>query len=699
MLFAFFAVGAVFVSYGIWASTFDMEAVKEMPSRSTVFDMDGKIYSRLQGENRIVVPLKSVAPVFVDALLAREDSRFYKHRGVDPIGILRAIARNLIARSSVQGASTITQQLARNSFPERISYHTKNAHRKMLEAFVSSRIEQTYTKEQILEHYMNRIYFGSGVYGIEAASLAYFGKHASELSLSESAMLAGMIRGPGLYSPFTHLQRALGGRDAVLKRMVKLGKISETQAEDAKEAKLNITKKRSLGAQQNYAMDAVQRDLVDLLPEEQRADGGLKIYTSIDPSLQKAAEVAVDSELRKIEGRSGYQHPKRSDFSQEDKDEEAQTPYLQGALVAIDNRNGAIRALVGGRDYSESKLNRAIPSKPQRSVGSTFKPFVYAAAFEKGMLPGMWIDDGALAKGEIRGAANWSPENSDGTFKGTLRAEEGLIQSRNTVSVRVGQFAGLDEVGKVAEASGLPGMPHQPSAFLGAFELNLVQLTSGYTVFPNAGLRRAPYLIERIDDASGEIIYRAPHSQAKAIDPGAAWLVTGALTKVMERGTASTARSMGWTKAAAGKTGTTNDFDDAWFVGYTNSLTCGVWVGLDMPKTIIKKGYGAALALPIWVRTMNAASSQRYPAPAFKSSIPLKRVSVCSVSNGLATAGCNQAGADYSVELPVSMIPRGPCRIHRGSVLADQKPAEEKPEKKSGNGGVFRSFKRFFSGD
>jgi penicillin-binding protein 1A len=684
---------AVCLVYGFWASSYDLTQVREMSERSTIFDMDGKVYSRLQGENRVTVKLEDVSPYFVKALLAREDSRFYKHRGVDPIGVMRAMVRNVGRGSAREGASTLTQQLARNSFP----LGGKNIHRKILEAFVSLRMEQHFTKNEILEAYVNRIYFGSGVYGIETASLAYFGKHAKDLKLGEAAMISGIIRAPTYFSPQRNLKGAAKQRNQVLERMAKLDYITEAQAEAAKAAPLVVAKKKTVSTQENYAMDAVRRELDLLLTDEQRGDGGLKIYTTIDPALQRAAQTALDSELTKVEQRPGYKHPKRSSFSAEAKAQELSTPYLQGALVAIDNRSGALRAIVGGRDFQESKYNRAIQPEAARQVGSTFKPFVYAAAFQRGMLPGAMIDDGPIARGEIRTASNWTPENSDGTFKGPMRAEEGLIHSRNTMSVRVGERAGLDSIGKLAGSCGIEGMPRQASVYLGAFEQTVADLTSAYAVFANNGMRRQNYIIERIDDANGETIYRCAHVQTRAIDPGTAWLTTQAMQKVFERGTAASAKSMGFSKPAAGKTGTTNDFRDAWFVGFTSSLTCGVWVGLDRPETIVSKGYGAALALPVWVDVMNAASQQRYPAQPLRCPEPTRRVTVCSTTSELATNGCERAGAAYTIEVPESRVPRGLCPAHRGSAIAgsdrDSQPRRSVPQT------IFRSFKKFFGGE
>lgn len=702
VLSALVMVLLVCLVYGFWASSFDLKEIQEMSERSTVFDMDGKVYSRLQGENRVTVKLAQVSPYFIKALLSREDSRFYDHHGVDPFGILRAIFKNLTHGSAKEGASTLTQQLARNSYPEGLGAR-KSIHRKVLEAFVSVRIEQNYSKDQILEFYVNRIYFGSTVYGIETASQTYFGKHASDLTLSEAALIAGLIRAPSYFSPLKNLKGATRERDTVLRRMAKLGKISEDEAAKAKAAPVVLAKKRPASAQDNYAMDMVRREMEELLSDEQRQDGGMKIYTTLDPALQKTAESAIDVELTKVESRPGYKHPRKSEFSAQAKAEEQDTPYLQGALVVIDNRSGGIRAIVGGRDFSESKYNRAIAAKATRQIGSTFKPFVYAAAFDKGLLPGTAIDDGPIARGEVRQAANWAPENSDGTYKGVMRAEEGLIQSRNTMSVRIGERAGMNEIARVAAAVGIENMPRLPAIYLGAFESNVADLTAAYTVFANNGVRKQSYIIERIDDAAGETIYRAAHIQSKALDPGVAWLLTSTMIKVLERGTAAAAKTLGFARPAAGKTGTTNDFKDAWFVGYTTSLTCGVWVGLDKPETIMQKGYGSALALPIWVDIMKAASAQRYPASNFQPPAPLRRVTVCSVSNQLATSGCDHAGTDYAIDLPESRIPREACGVHRGNVLAQGAASSGDDngnnQKRSVPQSIFRSFRKFFGGD
>lgn len=673
------------VVYAFWASTFDMQAVNKMPEWCAVYDLDGKLYSRLRGENRIIVSRDEVSPDFEKALLAREDTRFFKHNGVDPFGILRAIVRNVMSLHAREGASTITQQLARNSYMEGIGT-ARSIHRKVLEAFVALRIEQNFTKRQILENYMNRIYFGSGYWGVETASQAYFGKPAAKLNLSESAMLVGLIRSPNRFSPFKNPKGALAQRDAVLERMHGLEMITSSQLESAKRSRPVIQKKPPNIAQDNYAMDLVRRDLDVLLTNEQLDSGGLKIYTTIDPALQRTATSAVDAQLGKIEQRSGYPHPRKAQYTAEDRKALKPTPYLQGALVLIDNRDGGIRAIVGGRDYADSHFNRAVDG--QRQVGSTFKPFVYAAAFDAGLLPVVNIDDSRIRPGELRTASGtWNPDNSDNTYRGLMPAEDGLILSRNTMSVRVGDRAGFDELQRVSGAVGLGEVPRGAASFLGSFETSLRDLTVAYSVFPNNGTRRQSYIIERIDDAEGNVLYRAAHIEAPALDPAVTWMVSSILSKVVERGTAAVARSLGFNKSAGGKTGTTNDYRDAWFVGYTKSLTCGVWVGLDQPQTIVPRGYGAALALPIWTTVMNAAPAARYPATKFQPPVELRRVEICSESGGLATARCSYAGTARVVDLPVAKIPQDICPNHR-----EIAPAEDLKEQ------FLRSFQHFFGG-
>jgi penicillin-binding protein 1A len=689
------AVFAVFLFYGTWAQTFDMKNVGEMPERSTVYDVDGKIYSRLAGANRLKVSLSEVSPYFIAAVLAREDTRFYEHKGIDWRGVLRALTRDILSMSAKEGASSLTMQLARNSLP----LGGRTFSRKLLEAMVALRIERKFTKQQILELYLNRIYFGSGCYGVETASQAYFGKNASKLNLSEAALLAGLIRSPNRFSPLKNPEGAAAQRDAVLDRMVGLKKITRAQAEQAKRAKVVTHPKRMPQVQENYAMDAVQRAVNLILTQDQIDNGGLSIYTTLDPSVQNSAQEALETQLSKIERQSNFHHPLKSNYKPPENGEgDAAMPYLEGAVVVIDDASGGIRALVGGRDYAQSKFNRAL-APANRQIGSAFKPFVYTIAFSHGLLPGAAISDDPIRPGEIDGAGSWSPANSDGTYSGVESCSYGLIHSRNTMSVRVGQFAGLDAVQKVANDLGISkNVPHGPAIYIGSFETNLKDLTAAYTVFPNAGVRKQSYIIERIDDQQHKPIYLAAHITSPGLDPGAAWMTSELMEEVLTKGTAANARSLGFKLPAAGKTGTTNDYKDAWFVGYTSTLTCGVWVGFDQPTTIVPRGYGSALALPVWTQVMNKAS-RHYPADPFRPTMPIQRATVCSISNQLATTGCMSAGTAYDIDLPVTRIPTVACQVHGGQQWPFAQQAPNLPQKAlSFPGRVFKSFRRLFGG-
>lgn len=590
----------VAAAYYAWALTFDLSVIQDMPQRSVALDRDGKFYSRLEGENRVVAPYDQISSKFVDALITREDRHFYSHHGVDPLGIARAVVRNFLGGGARQGASTITQQLARNSFP----LGGRNIHRKLIEAALAFRIETELTKEQILEAYMNRIYFGSGFYGVDTASRAYFGKPASRLTLSEAALLAGLIRSPTRFSPFNNLAGSIQNRDVVLNRMHELNVIDSTQLAAALREPVHLAPKPQAAPDESWAMETIRRELSLVVPDDRVAEGGLKIYTTLDPGLQTAAERAVSRRLTQVEQRPGYPHATKASGAAE---------YLQGALLAIDNRTGGIRAVVGGRDYSDSKYHRAFDAL--RQAGSTAKPFVFATAFARGVKPADIVSDDRLRPGEIpRGLGRYDPSNSDNQYRGDIRVADALIDSRNTASVRVGLRAGLAAAADTMERAGLTDhVPHFPSLCLGSFETTLKDLTAAYTAFPNDGVRLQPYLIEKIVDADGTVVFEATHGKIHFLDAKAA-IATGAILEdVVTRGTAANAHNLGLRKRAAGKTGTTDHFRDAWFVGFTKSITCGVWVGFDHPQTILHGGYGADLALPIWVDVMQAASAKDYP--------------------------------------------------------------------------------------
>ena len=596
--------GLVAGFYYLLSWRYDLREIGVMPQRSAVYDKDGEFYSRLSGENRVMVSFDQVSNNFINALITREDTRFYQHSGVDPLGIARAVVRNLLMGGIRQGASTITQQLARNSFP----LGGRNFHRKLLEAALSFRIETELTKEEILEHYMNRIYFGSGYYGIETASQAYFGKPAAALNLSEAALMAGLIRSPTRLSPFNDLPASLKHRDIGLRRMHELGYIDGAQLAAALEYKIRLAEPEPAAPQENWAMDAIRRELEEILEREGLEEGGISIYTTLDPGLQRAAQRAVNARLAEIEARPGFRHPDRAAAVAA-----GSSDYLQAAAIAIDNRDGAVRAIVGGRDYSRSKFNRALFGR--RQIGSAVKPFVYALAFSKGLRPGDAVSDARIAPGEIpRKFGHYDPANSDGTYGGNRPAAEGLIHSRNPLTVRVGLQAGLDAIADTVIRAGIhDDPPRYPAICLGAFESNLRDLTSAYTAFANEGNQVRPYLITRITDAHGTTLYRARQVRIPLLDRPSARMTDEILEDVVRRGTAASARSYGLRRRAAGKTGTTNDTQDAWFIGFTRGLTAGVWVGFDAPKPIASGASAAQLALPVWVSIMENPAARVYP--------------------------------------------------------------------------------------
>jgi len=668
------AAGLVVAVYLGWSLSFDLRQVGHIPERCWIYDVDGNVYSRLYGENRILVNVNQISPLFKKALLAREDSRFYGHHGVDVVGVSRAFTSNLSHFTLLQGGSTITQQLARNSF----DLGKRDLSRKILEAFMALRIELTFSKDQIMDYYINRIYFGSGYYGLEAAARAYFGKSAAQVNLSEAATLAGLIRSPNRYSPINNPSGAATQRNEVLDRMAELGYISTSEEQAAKSAPLRTNGKKSSVPQQNYAMDALYRELQGIVSQDEIDSGGLKIYTTLDPALQLAADSAVDSLLTQVEDKSDYKHPRKSGYTESDRANEEPTPYLQGAALVIDNHTGGIRAIVGGRDYKDSKFDRALQAV--RSVGSTAKPFIYAAGYESGLFPGSQISDDPIRPGEVPEAPRWNPGNSDGSSRGMLPLREGLIFSRNTMTIRVGEHVGLGKVQSLLTEAGLgTNIPKLPAIYLGTFGSTLKDVTAAYTAFPSGGVRREPYLIERIDDKEGHVLYQARPVQRQILKPAISWMMAETLQGVLSRGTAASAKSLGLDRTAAGKTGTTDDYKDAWFVGFTNSLTCGVWVGFDQPQTIEQRGYGATLALPIWVKIMEKASRTKYPDGDFAPPEPVVQVELCSVSNEIATDECRVAGTGYQITLPQSMVPSQTCQVHKGEPInPNSEPADNK---------------------
>ncbi|YCM45538.1 transglycosylase domain-containing protein [Verrucomicrobiaceae bacterium 227] len=609
------AICGLFLSivYFALACTYDLKEVEVMPARTEILDRNGHILKNTQGreigylhgKNRLIVDYDEVSPFFVNALIAQEDARFRSHGAVDFLAFGR-VAYRAVTRGKLEGGGTISMQLARNSYVLKKPGESlvRGIHRKILETFIAVRIESKFEKDEILQHYMNRIFWGGSIRGIEVASKTYLDKSAKELTLSDSALLAGIIRAPNRFNPFRDLESATVQRDWVLTKMLENGFITAEEAEKATSEPLQVATANKNLLAGSYALDAIRRDLDRILEEENIRDGGLIIETTLDPNIQEIAEKSVENRLAQIERRPGYPHQKRASWNRR-----GDPPYIQGAAVVIDNNTGAVLAIVGGRNATESQFNRALQAT--RPVGSIFKPFMYLAAFDRGIKPYDTVSDAPIQPGEIPGVTgNWSPLNSDGKYYQKIPVSQALIESRNTSSVRVANVAGFDQVFSVARSAGFDTskIDRVPSSFLGSWGATPEAVASAYTIFPNGGTRFRPYYIQSIKDRDGNILFENGPIPYRATEAGPAWEVSRVLEEVNRHGTGRAVRSTyGFTKPSGGKTGTTNGPNDAWYAGYTSAMTCAVWVGMDHGEVIIKHGSGASLALPIWADIMKAA--------------------------------------------------------------------------------------------
>jgi penicillin-binding protein 1A len=580
------------IVYSFW----DLPEVRSLeeykPSiTSKVYSDDNRLLAEFYVENRTPVTLTDVPETFLQALIATEDSRFYKHPGIDIRGIARALYRNIRAGTIREGGSTLTQQLAKVLFltPE------KSYVRKLKELALALRIEQRYTKREILTLYCNQIYFGSGAYGVESAARIYFGKPSKELTLAECALLAGLPRSPKYYSPFREPEHAGGRRAFVLNRMASLGFITRQQADEAKKAPLPVQQKVVAGGPAPYFVEYIRQRVEERFGSGILYSGGLNIYTNINDELQRYAEQAVKTGLARVEARRGKKG--------------ASLPPLQAALIAIEPASGRIRALVGGRDFSESQFNRAWQAF--RQPGSAFKPIIYAAALERGFGAADLLDDSPLTV-PIDRTRNWKPENFTKTYQGPVTVRKALAWSLNVPTVRLFQKIGIDETIRFSRKLGIKSpLAPVPSLALGSADLTLLELTSAYTVFAAHGVRVEPGSILMVTDSTGRTLYVNDSVPEQVLKPETAYLVTNLLRGVIERGTGWKARELG--RPAAGKTGTTNDYHDAWFIGYTPGLAAGVWVGYDDHRSIGPKETGSRAALPIWLEFMKKACADREP--------------------------------------------------------------------------------------
>lgn len=615
--------------------------LEEMAQATTILDANNAPAFTIFKEQRIEIPFEKISKNLIDAVISVEDQRFYDHNGVDPIRIAAAVLRNVREGRRAEGGSTITQQLARQSFLSR----DKTFRRKIKEIILAAHIERAYDKKEILELYLNKVYFGDGLYGSEAASLGYFAKHASELTVDEAALLAGLIQSPSSYAPTVNLDRAVARRNVVLQTMLSNGVIDNAVYERAKKTPVHLANaiefKETFGL---YFKEQVRKELVERFGGTRVAQGGLKVYTTLDTALQQAAEKIVEDGIVAIEKRRGYAHDRRGAKNAKE--------YLQGALVAMDPETGAVRALVGGRDFVDSRFNRAIQAK--RQSGSAFKPFVYAAALEAGYSPASVISN--LNSPTLTPQGSWVPEDEHSSA-GAMTMRSALRMSSNRAAVQTLNMIGIPSAVSYAQKLNVGTPPSVPSLALGASDVTLVSLTAAYGAFANAGIVRTPVLVRRVEDRDGKVLYEDHGKSQRAVSEATAFLMSSMLSDVINYGTAYRARQAGFTLPAAGKTGTTNDYVDAWFVGFTPHLVTGVWVGFDQPKSIIANGYGGELAVPIWSGFMKVATKGDKP-DWFERPANVVGVNVCRVSGKLPNAGCaNVATSDENGNLVVkSMI-------------------------------------------
>ena len=549
-----------------------------------ILDRNDRLIGYLDPVRRVNVPLEKVPLHVRNAFVATEDRRFYEHDGLDMRGFFRAVLRNSASFGVREGFSTITMQVSRNAFVAQ-RYSRRSLRRKLMELRLARLIEGSLEKDQILELYLNVIYLGSGTYGVEAASRNLFGKSVERLSLAEGAMLAALPKGPSVYTPRKDARRATARRNLVLGLMVDEGYITPQAAAVARERPLALAKEewRPARDSDSYAIDAVREIVDSVLGGRAREMGDLTVHTTLDGVAQKAADAAVARRAAAIqrESRAWY----------------GGTAPVQGAMVAIDPRSGDVRALVGGRSFEKGSFNRALSAK--RQPGSAFKPFVYAAALAAGLTPVTMVDDEPV---EITEAGRiWTPANYGGEYRGRVTLRRALMHSSNAAAVRLSRAVGEGRVIAAARENGItsPLMP-VPAIALGALEVTPMELVDAYAPFANGGMRVTPRLVRRIEAGDGSLVWSSEIDSRRVMDERDAWQVTSMLRSVVDEGTGAVIRRLGVSGPVAGKTGTTNNGADVWFVGYTPTLVAGFWFGYDAPRPLSGDASGGRLAAPAW---------------------------------------------------------------------------------------------------
>lgn len=628
------------------ATVYDPGIVAEFQRGGMVLDSAGEMIGSLAGDGRILVRRDEIPDHLVAALMAAEDTRFYDHVGFDPIGIARAALVNFRKKGVVQGGSTITQQLARNSF----DLGGRNLHRKIVELFVAMRVENAFTKDEIVTHYFNRVYFGSGFYGIGAAANGYFGKPVSDLTVAESAMMCGLIRSPNALSPFLNPDAAEAGKERVLNRMVSEGLVDRDAAEDSSFRIAGVIGNDGRNNRPRFLLTLIRREARLLMAD--RPIHGIIVETSLNSDLQKYGESVLAEKLTRIESGEGrdYPHPTRADYQA---GRLSEPDYLQGAAVVIENGTGRILSAIGSRDSFESDYDRVTLSR--RSAGTAFIPFVYAAAYESGAATPFTevfdapIDNREVMLGGVEGIlGEWGMESSGFHYLGRIPSGYALIAGKNAATVRLGFQTGLEKVEAVARLAGIRSdLPDFPSAFLGAGEVSLLELTHAYTTFPNKGWKTGRAgLIDRITSRDGEVIYErttAAFPSERAFSELTASRIRVLLSQAVgERVDSETSAQLGsLTSKVGGMTGTSSGSDNNWFIGFNDLYTWGIWVGMDIPQPIYENAFARDTALPIWSQL---AVSLDLPEQIDEGKPVADVVPVCVDSCSLAHIGCRERG-------------------------------------------------------
>jgi penicillin-binding protein 1A len=643
------------VLYSLWHIKQDVDAVAARftldpgPQSTLIFDSKDRLISSLHREHRIPVTLEEMSEPLVNAVLVTEDRRFYEHQGVDTRRIFGALVANFRRGRISQGASTITQQFVRGAFLDR----SRTYSRKVREAWLAYRLESKFSKRAILQAYLNHVYLGDGYYGVQAASLGYFGKPASQISAPEAATLAALINRPSGYGLRRTPAKVRDRRDWVLRQMHHFGYLDQAAYGGALQTPVAVTLANAdvranvdpLAISRGpYFAAAVHEFLFEQFGVDKALTGGLRVYTTMDADVQKFAEESVVKRLAELE-----------------KNKKTSGTPLQAALVAIEPATGYVRAIVGGRDFSESPFNRATQAK--RQPGSAFKPFVFAAALEAGFSPGTTIDGLDAYIASSSGA--YLPGGEHEVESTTLR--NALVTSSNRAAVHLMQRVGLGATIDLANRVGLAELPRVPSLALGTGEVSLLNLTSAYTAFANGGILQSPIVIRRIEDASGRVLYRGESVGRRVVSESTAFLMASMLSDVMNHGTGYGARQAGFALPAGGKTGSTDDHADAWFVGFTPKLAAGVWVGYDQPQPIGRRAFASVVAVPAWARFMKEAMHHE-KGEWIQRPAGITAIRRCTATGGLATEYCELSGEVANDMVSVGRAP-DLCTLHTSTTL------------------------------